>query len=414
MQVEFPYGHTSIRLELPERQVIAVGMPRDLPGVPDEAAELERAMESPLGTPRLEELARGRRDAVVVVDDITRPVPYPLVLRPIIERLRGAGIPLERITILVATGLHRPHTDEENARYLGEYAGKIQIINHCCDDLSQMDEVCTTHLGNRVWINRRFLNADLKVLTGDVDYHHFAGYGGGAKSVFPGLANREAVQANHSRMEEPGAGPGKIAGNPIREEIDEVGRAAGVDFILNIVQNSRKQMVGAFAGDLIQAHRAGASLVDSMYRVAVPEHADVVIASPGGYPKDINLYQAEKSLTVSNRVLKRGGKIFLISETIEGSGSELFEQWMMEAYSLADIFERYRKGFVIGAHKAYQYARDIGEGQIFLLSSVPPGKVRQYFMTPLKGPESVLPLIGPEERIIALPQATLTLAEVAR
>lgn len=413
MHIDIPYGHTKISVDLPGRQVVAVCEPKQLPGLADERGELERALDEPLGTPRLEELAKGKRDAVVVVDDITRPVPYPLVLEPVVGRLVRGGIPLEKITVMIATGLHRQMTEEEMARVLGGYAGKIRIRCHNADDPNETVELCTTSLGTRIRVNKYFMAAELKVLTGDVDYHQFCGYGGGAKSVYPGMVDREGVQTNHSRMEIEGTGPGRIEGNPVRMEIEEVGRAAGASFILNVVQNTSKQIVGAYAGDLIEAHRAGAKLVDSMFRVAVPRRADVVISSPGGYPKDICLYQAQKALQAARKVVKPGGKIFILAECEEGHGSDLFDQWMEAAYTLDDIFARIREKFIMGGHKAYQFARDIEGGEVFMMSKNTPGKIRQYFMTPIKGPDEILARIGPEEEIIVLPQATLTLAEVA-
>lgn len=415
MRTELPYGNIKIELDLPDSQVLAVCEPREMPGVPDAHAELERALDWPIGgCGRLEEIAKGRRTAAVVVDDVTRPVPYPLVLRPVIERLVRGGIALDSITVIVATGLHRACTEDEMAGMLGEYAGRVRIISHDADNANGLVDLCTTSLGTRIRINRRFFEADLKVLTGDVDYHQFCGYGGGSKSVYPGLVDRQGVETNHSRMEIPGTGPGRIDGNPVRQEIDEVGRAAKVDFILNIVQNSNKEIVSAFAGDLIEAHRAGAELVDRMYRVQVERAADAVIISAGGYPKDIDLYQSQKALAAAYRVLKPGGKVFLVAECREGHGSERFDQWMNEAYSLDDIIARIREKFIMGGHKAYQFARDISKGKVFLLSSLAPGQVRKYFMSPLSSPEQITNLLDADEVVIVMPHGSTTVAEVAQ
>ncbi len=244
-----------------------------------------------------------------------------------------------------------------------------------------------------------------------MDYHQFCGYGGGAKSVYPGLADRAAIETNHSRMEIPGTGMGRIEGNPVREEIDEAGRMAGVDFILNVVQNSRKEVVGAFAGDLIRAHRAGARLVDRMYKARAPRRADVVIASPGGYPKDIDLYQAQKALSAARRVARDGGKILLLAECREGHGSELFDQWMREARTPDDIFRRIRERFVMGGHKAYQYVRDMQGVEVYLYSSLAPDQAATYRLKPLRSPEEIVELTADAESIICLPDAALTCVE---
>ncbi|MCX6375835.1 MAG: nickel-dependent lactate racemase, partial [Armatimonadetes bacterium] len=289
MNVSFKYGSGEVQLDLPEEQVLAVCRVNDLPGVPDIRSEIERALDHPLQSPRLESLAAGKKTAAVVVDDVTRPVPYPDVLVPVLDTLLRAGIPEDGITVIAATGLHRPMTADELASWIGPYHGRVRAINHNTDDSAGLVDLGTTSLGTKIRVNRTFAEAELKVLTGDVDYHQFCGYGGGAKSVYPGMADRAAIETNHSRLEVPGTGMGRIEGNPVRAEIDETGRMAGVDFILNVVQNSRKGVVAAFAGDMIAAHRAGAALVDKMYKMTVPHRADVVIASPGGYPKDIEL-----------------------------------------------------------------------------------------------------------------------------
>ena len=408
MDVTFKYGDTTITLDLPEKRVLAVCRANDLPGVPDASGEIKRALANPVGSPALESLAAGKKSAAVVVDDVTRPVPYPQVLAPVLDILIEAGIPEDRISVIVAIGLHRPMTRAELDSWIGPYRGRVRIFNHEPDDPSELVDIGTTSLGTRIKINRAFMEADLKVLTGDVDYHQFCGYGGGAKSVYPGLADRAAIETNHSRMEIRGAGMGRIEGNPVREEIDEAGRTAGVDFILNVVQNSRREVTAAFAGDPIAAHRAGAGLVDQMYKVKVPVHADVVIASAGGYPKDIDLYQAQKALSAARKVVRDGGKIFLLAECREGHGSDLFDRWMREAKTPEEIFRRIRERFIMGGHKAYQYVRDMQGVEVHLYSSLPAREVEAYWLRPLRSPEETLDRITDDETIICLPDAALT------
>lgn len=411
MDVTFKYGDTSMTLDLPEERILAVCRANDLPGVPELPAEIERALRNPIESPPLESLAAGKRSAAVVVDDISRPVPYPEVLVPVLDVLIRAGIPEHNISVIVATGIHRAMTPEELDAWIGPYRERVRIFNHEPDDPSELVDVGTTSLGTRIKINRTFMEAELKVLTGDVDYHQFCGYGGGAKSVYPGLADHAAIETNHSRMEIPGTGMGRIEGNPVREEIDEAGRMAGADFILNVVQNSRKEVVAAFGGDLIAAHGAGAQLIDKMYKMQVPARADVVIASPGGYPKDIDLYQSQKALSAAKRVVKDGGRIFILAECREGHGSELFDRWMREARSPEDIFRRIRERFIMGGHKAYQYVRDTQGVEVYLYSSLPAEQVETYWLRPLSSPQGIPDIIGAEDTIICLPDAALTCVE---
>jgi nickel-dependent lactate racemase len=187
---------------------------------------------------------------------------------------------------------------------------------------------------------------------------------------------------------------------------------AGVDFTLSVVMNSRKQVVRATAGHVVDAFLAGARVVDQMYRIEVPEAADLVIASAGGHPRDIDLYQAQKALAAGRRIVRKGGMIALVAECPEGHGSEIFHRWMNEATSVQEIVERIRENFVMGGHKAYQFAREIAWADVYLLSALPPAQVRSYFMTPVGGSGELGELVGRAERIAALPQATLTLAEV--
>lgn len=412
MRVSFPYGDASIALDIPGEKLVGVYLPRERPGVADVRKEVARALSKPLGSPRLRALARGRRNAVIVVDDVTRPVPNALILPAILDELTAGGLAPDRVTVIVATGLHRALTEDELAATRGDLP--VRVVNHDARDTSQLVSVGVTSLGQEIRINRTYVEADLRVIVCDVEYHQFCGYGGGAKSIYPGIADEDSIRHNHSMMELDGTGPGRWEGNPVRQEIEEVGRMAGADFIVSVVMNSRKEIVRAHAGHIVRAFLAGTKIVDEMYRVTVPEPVDLAITSPGGYPKDIDLYQSQKAVTAGRRILKQGGVIATIAECRDGHGSDLFDRWMTEAVRPEDIVARIRKKFVMGGHKAYQFAREIlWAKQICLLSRLPPGDVRKYFMTPLSGPEDFGPLIHEARRIAALPQATLTLAELA-
>ncbi len=409
MEVRFPYGKGHLELDLPDEKLVGVYQPREMPGVPHLRAEVERALAAPVGSHPLRDLAQGRRTAAIVVDDVTRSVPNPELLPSVVDELRAGGVALSDVTVVVATGLHRPLRESELEATLGELS--LRIVNHDAGSKSELVSIGRTSLGQEIRVNRSFMSADLKVLVGDVEYHQFCGYGGGAKSVYPGIADAESIRHNHSMMEVEGAGPGRWKGNPVRQEIEEVSRMAGVDFALNVVMNSRKQVVRAEAGSVLDAFLAGTRTVDEMYRIEVPEAVDLVIAAAGGHPKDLNLYQAQKAVAAGRRIVHRGGTIAVIAECPEGHGSELFDRWMNEATSLDEIAERLRAKFVMGGHKAYQFARDIGWADVCLLSAIPPGQVRSYFMTPLADARDLAALVERAGTVAALPQATLTLAE---
>ena len=410
MEVGFPYGRGHLALDLPGDKLVGVYEPREMPGVADLQAEVGRALAMPLGSPRLREVARGRRKAAIVVDDVSRSVPNAELLPPVVDELRAGGLAMIDITVVVATGLHRPLSESELAAARGNLP--VRIVNHDADREGELVSVGTTSLGQEIKVSRAYMSADLKILVGDVEYHQFCGYGGGAKSVYPGIADAEAIRHNHSMMEVEGAGPGRWEDNPVRQEIEEAGQMAGVDFILSVVMNSRKEVVRAHAGHVVDAFLAGTRAVDEMYRIEVPEAVDLVIASAGGHPKDLNLYQAQKAVTAGRRIVRRGGTIATLAECSEGHGSEMFDRWMNEATSLPDIVERLRAEFVLGGHKAYQFAREIAWADVCLLSALPPGQVRAYFMTPLGGARDLMELVGRAGTVAALPQATLTLAEI--
>lgn len=410
MLVDFPYGNREITLDIPDAKLSGVYTPREKPGVADLRAEIERALSEPIASPRLRELARGRNTVAIAVDDVSRTVPNARLLPPVVRELQAGGIAVEDVTVIVATGLHRNLTDEELAATRGDLS--LRIVNHDAKTEDQLVSIGVTSLGQEIKINRTFMEADLKVLVGDVEYHQFCGYGGGAKSVYPGLADAESIRHNHSMMEVEGTGPGRVAGNPVRQEIEETGRMASVDFILSVVMNSHKGIVRANAGHIEQAFLASTALVDEMYRTEALEAVDLVITSPGGYPKDMDLYQSQKAVTAGRRIVKKGGVIVTLAECREGHGSDLFDQWMTEARRVEEIIERLRKEFIMGGHKAYQFAREIKWARVCLLSALPREKVRDYFMHPLSGPAEIQDLIDRADSVAAIPRATITLAEI--
>lgn len=410
MQVELEYGSGSVKLSLPEKQVMGIYNPAGGEAVGDISEAVKAAMQKPICAKPLGQIAKPKDKVVIVIDDITRDVPNAELLLPIVEELRKAGVPDGNVTVIAALGLHRQMKQDELDAALESLKGKIKIVNHDCEN--NLQSIDKTSLGTEVHLNKTFLDADLKILTGDVEYHQFCGYGGGAKSVFPGLGDEKSITLSHSRMELEGTGAGRLKGNPIREEIDEIGRKVGVDFIVNVVINSDKKISSVFAGDMYKAFAAGVKACDKIYSVQVPKEADAVIASAGGFPRDIVLYQAQKAIEAARRIVKKGGKIILFAECREGHGSDMAYKWACEATKPEDIIERLRKKFVMGGHKAYQLARASQWADIYIYSSMDPAMVRKFFLHPLASVEDVYSLIGERDKIAVLPQATTTLARL--
>lgn len=410
MNIRLKYGSEFIDLSLPDEQIIDVYAPKEKKAVENLNQAIRNSLADPIGSKRLSQMVQPNHKVVVLVDDATRSVPSTELLVPIVEELAKAGVPDKNICVLVATGLHRKMKHKELDTVLGPLKDRIKIVNHDPDkNLKYLGRTC---LGTRIYLNRTFLDADIKILTGDVEFHQFCGYGGGAKSVHPGIADSESIRLAHSRMEMEGTGPARIKDNPVRQEINEVGQLAGVDFIVNVVLNPAKDVVRVFSGNVIGAFLAATKVCDEIYCVDVPARVDVVIASAGGFPKDIELYQAQKAVASAMRIVKKAGKIILLAECREGHGSDLAYSWAREAKSVDDIIKRIKAKFVMGGHKAYQLARAITWADVYLLSSLRPQMVREFFMQPLSSIEEIYDLPGENDSIAVLPEATLTLVKL--
>jgi len=412
-RIELPYGHETITIEVPRDKLVGTFVPRAIPAVADPAGALRDALAHPVGGPSLRDLAAPDRRVAIVIEDATRPVPNSLVVDGVVSELEAGGVSPKNVTIIVATGLHRAMTDEELASALGHWFGVVNCENHDAHDPQRLTRLGRTSLGTEISLNRSLLEADLRITTGDVEYHQFCGYGGGVKCIYPGLANAAAIETNHSRMDLPGAVPGQIDGNPVREEIDEVGRLAKIDFNVSLAMDAEHRVVAVRAGDPDLSFREACRFVDKMYALDVPRRADLVIASPGGHPKDIDLYQSQKAIEEATQVVAPGGDVLVAARCEEGSGSEKFEAWMQQAYTADDIIDRIREDFVMGGHKAYQIARELQRASIHLHSEIPPGQVRCWLMTPVCSTADIHHLIAQSRSVLVLPQATLVRARVA-
>ncbi len=409
-KIDLPYGHDTIAVQVPSEKLVGVFLPRSLAPVSDPIEALRGALAQPVSAPRLRDLATRARRAAIAIEDATRPVPNSLLLAAVMAELEAGGMSPQQVVVIVATGLHRPMTEQEQARALGRWFGLVACENHDANDPQRLMRLGTTSLGTEISLNRSFLEADLRITTGDVEYHQFCGYGGGVKCVYPGLADAAAIRANHSRMDLPGTGPGRLDGNPVRSEIDEVGRMAGVGFNISLAMDAEHRIVAVRAGDPHLSFRQACRFIDEMYAVEVPRRADLVLASPGGHPKDIDLYQSQKAMEEATQVVAPGGNVLVTARCEEGSGSARFEDWMQDAYTTEDIIQRIRENFIMGGHKAYQIARAVQRASIHLYSEIPPGRVRSWMMTPVPSLADIERLIARSQSVLVLPQATLVRA----
>jgi len=371
VDVWLPYGKTEVCARIPTRNYLGSIEPKERPGVGDSRAEIERALNEPIGTKKLRETAKAGDKVAIVVDDATRATPSYLMVPLVLDELSRAGVKDEDITIIFGCGSHRAVKPEEMEKLVGgEVLKRVKAISH---DYRSADQVSLgkTSLGTKVYVNKVFAEANVKVLTGDVGLHYYAGYGGGRKSVLPAVSSAETIQRNHAMLLHPKAKTGVLDGNPVHEDMVEAAKLAKIDFILNIVTNSKRELVQAFAGDLEKAFYEGVRLVDEMYKVPIERRADIAVVSSGGHPHDIDLFQAYKGIDNALDAVKRGGVIILVAECPEGHGNDVFYEWMTKFNDLKQMENEIKKRFVLGGHKAYYLTRALQKVKIILVSVMP-------------------------------------------
>ena len=418
VDVWLPYGKTEICARIPTRNFLGIIEPKEKPGVADPRVEVERALNEPIGTKRLNEITKAGDKTVIVVDDATRATPSYLMVPPILDELNKAGVKDEDITVILGCGTHRPVTPEEMKTLVGEETlERVKTINHDCRAKDLVYVGKTKTLGTRVYVNKVFAEADVKILTGDIGLHYYAGYGGGRKSVLQAISGIETIQRNHAAILHPKARTGILEGNPIHEDMVEVARLAKPDFILNIVTNSKGELVRAFAGDLEKAHVEGVRLVDEMYKVSIERRAKIVVVSPGGHPRDIDLFQAYKGVHCALEAAKRGGVIIWVAECPEGHGNEVFYEWMTKFKELKQVETEIKRRFKIGGHKAYYLMKALQKVKIILVSSLPDYYAANVFK--LKTAKAVndalsnaFNIAGKDAKVWVMPHGNITLPVV--
>jgi len=377
------YGQRTVQLKLPDDLQVDVLQPnRELDALKDPIGEIKQTLKNPTGTLPLKELIGKEKpkNVVILVSDLTRPSPSHVLVPPIVDELLSAGLKEDQIKIIFGLGFHRKMTDQEMEKAIGkDLFQKIECINH---DLSQCIYIGKTKRGTPVEVFKPVCESDFIIATGNLELHWFAGYSGGNKALLPGVCSKRTIETNHSYMLLDGAVAGKIENNPVREDIEEAGKMAKVKFIVNAVLNGKKEVVKVVSGDPILAHREGVKYIDMMYKVKIGHKYDVVVASPGGFPKDINLYQAQKGLDNAFHAVKDGGTIVLVAECSEGFGEKTFEEWMKKAKSPDEPLEWIKEQFLLGGHKAVGFCKVLKKAKIFLCSEMKEETVRRIFMTP--------------------------------
>jgi lactate racemase len=421
MRVSIDYGRGDLEIALPAEAYVEVAeSPRATPLADPDGAVAE-ALARPTGSAPLAALARGKRDAVIVISDKTRPVPNGVLLPPILLTLEAAGIPRDRIEILVGTGLHRPNTPDELVEMTSApIVDRYRIRNHAARDASEHRHLGMTERGTEIWIDRGYLDADLKVVTGLIEPHLMAGFSGGRKGVAPGLAGVDMMRRLHGpAMLEEHIGPGILDGNPFHEELVEIARRAGCDFLVNVGVDRERRLTGVFAGDLEAAHLDGVRAVERQVRVDVERPADIVITSAGGYPLDQTLYQSIKGLVGALNVVRRGGTMILAAEISEGIGSADFRKLLADLTGNDAFMARLTRPdfFVIDQWMAQHLCQVLRKSEVTVVSrGLDLAALPDLPIACAPSVESALERAfarhGRDARILVLPEGPYTLATV--
>ncbi len=411
MEYSLKFGKGKMNLIIDNNNIIGVLTPNEIEVGLTGTDEVKRAMENPIGSERLKSIVNPGEKIVIITSDITRPMPSKIVMPIVIAELNDIGIKDSDIVIVFALGSHRSHTEDEKKYLLSE-----DIYNRIkCLDSNSAEYI---HLGITAYntpvdICSVVVNADRRICLGNIEYHYFAGYSGGAKAIMPGVSTRAAIQSNHSRMVEENAKAGNIKTNPVRIDIDEIGKFVKIDFIVNVVLDSNKEIIKAVAGHYIEAHREGCKFLDSFYKIKIQEKADIVITTPGGYPKDINLYQAQKALDNAKHAVKDGGIIILVASCIEGLGEKTFQNWMLNTKKSEDMIVEIKNNFQLGGHKAAAIAMILQHSKIFLVSELEYDFVKNIFMQPFNNVQDAynqaLSEKGDNAKVILMPVGGSTL-----
>jgi lactate racemase len=415
--MELPYGKTKLSIDLPAGWNPEILRPNPAVPVSDPAQEVRESLEAPLGEKKIEAF-RGVQSVAIAISDETRPVPNRLILPILMDRLHQMGIPASAITLLIASGLHEPLSPSRFSNLLSpDMIAKYRVIAH---DAKALDLVSCgkTSRGTPVFVNPVFHRADLRLVVGLIDPHQFVGYTGGVKCAAIGLAGAETIEANHSLLFHPQAVVGEIKNNPIRQDIEEVGRLMGVHFVVNVVLDEANRLLKAYSGDPHTVENTGSAFCRTFYEIPVQKEYDVVVASCGGYPKDINVYQAQKGLAHVTPLVKAGGDIILLAECPEGHGSETFHQTMKKYSGPTEVVEGFQKEqFRMGAHKAFLWARSLAKARVYMVSEIGPDLGRDLMVYPVKNVGEAIQRIqmkySKPPRIAVFPKANSTYVRVS-
>ncbi|HIE26111.1 TPA: nickel-dependent lactate racemase [Candidatus Poribacteria bacterium] len=423
MLVGMKYGKGDIQVDIPDSNLVSVLELRPAPPIESPQEAVLRALREPIDSVPLAQLAKGKRSACVVISDITRPVPNKVILPPILKTLEENGIQRENIVILIATGIHRPNEGKELEGMVGSnIVQNYKIVNHLSGELDTHKYLGLTKNGTPVYVDKTYLESDLKITTALIEPHLMAGYSGGRKAICPGISSIETMKVMHGPklLEHPKTTTGVIEGNPFHEEATEIAQMAGVDFIVNVAIDRKRRLVGVFAGDLLTAHLSGIKFVEKNAKIVLYSPVDIVLTTSAGYPLDATFYQAIKGLVGVMDIVKPGGSIILLSECSEGVGSTPFTELVIRTKDLQKFVEDLYdpQNFVIDQWQLEELAKVARRADIYCYADgIPYDVLGQLFVYPLKSPEEGINLAlqkhGANASIVAIPEGPYILPVLA-
>ncbi|HXG36988.1 MAG TPA: nickel-dependent lactate racemase [Dehalococcoidia bacterium] len=425
MKVKLAYGKNGLEVELPDHAYVL--KPERLPPVPDPHAAITQSLRQPISSRPLREKVRSDDTVAIVFNDITRPTPSHIILPPILAELHEVGVPRESITLINGLGMHRPNTREELVMLVGqEIVDNYRIEQHNAQDDSNLTYLYTNPRGVPVYINSHYMNASVRILTGFIEPHIFAGWSGGSKAVLPAVAGAETIMANHNgpMIANPGSIWCHTTDNPIFMEMREVALSTNPTFMVNVTINEERRITGVFGGELAAAHDEGIAFAERAFVRQVPEEFDIAVAAHLGYPADINLYQSVKGLSVAAQGVRKGGSVILCAECSEGLGLKHFEELLQARGSPEELlrliedpkFKHFDQwGVQIGALAQVKV-------ESYLYSSLPPESAKKAHMVPVANVEDAVQELsarcrqkngGSDPRILVLPHGQLTVPRVS-
>jgi len=410
MIFKLPYGNSILSAKINEKRILGVLEGKKLKKIDNISLEILKAINNPIGCLSLKNQKFKKSNVVIIVNDITRPCPTAIILEVLVAELNNLGVRDNDITIVIATGTHRPSTSSEIKYMLGKMADRIKVICHDCQDEKNLTFVGTTSENIDIYANKVVVNANVRILIGTIVPHQSAGFSGGRKSLVPGVTSLNTLKKHHSFPIRPfKPAYGWLHGNPFHEQAVEGARLIGVDFIINVVPNSNKEIVAVVAGDLELAHEAGVDICRQMCELTIAQQADIVIVSPGGFPRDMNLYQAQKAIAVAEMAVMPGGVIILVAECREPIEDNDFPRWLKAADTPMNVIERFQKeGFNIGSAKAFSFARACQNFNVVVVSNnICENELSNLFLKGARNLENALKIaeeiVGDNSKIFIIP-----------